>query len=67
MYGALLGVVTELGVKNGQVLWPVRTALSGKPTTPCGASELLALLGKDESLRRVKIGIALLKKVDGEM
>ena len=40
-------------IKNGMVLWPIRTALSGKPMTPCGATELLEVLGKEESLRRI--------------
>ena len=44
-------------VKNGLVLWPLRTALSGKQTTPGGGVELLHILGKEESLRRMKIGI----------
>ena len=40
-------------IKNGMVLWPIRTALSGKPMTPCGATELLEVLGKEESLSRI--------------
>jgi len=47
----------ENGYNKGQILWPLRTALSGKPTTPCGATEVAELLGKDESLRRLIIGI----------
>ncbi|NLX71263.1 MAG: glutamate--tRNA ligase [Clostridiales bacterium] len=53
----LMELVQRLGVKNGQVLWPIRTAVSGKQFTPGGAIELLDLLGKDESLRRIEIGI----------
>jgi glutamyl-tRNA synthetase len=49
------------GVKNGQVFWPLRTALSGKDSSPCGAPELAALLGRDESLRRVRHGIGKLE------
>ena len=45
------------GLTKGQVLWPVRTALSGKPTTPCGATEIAALLGKETSLTRIEAGI----------
>lgn len=52
------------GLKNGQILWPMRTALSGKPTTPCGATEICELLGKEESLLRLEIG---LRKVKGQM
>lgn len=54
---ALKGLVERLGVKNGIVLWPVRTALSGKQSTPGGAIEIAWLLGKEEALRRMRIGI----------
>lgn len=57
IYNELLRLASTLGAKNGVVLWPVRTALSGQPTSPCGAAELCALLGKNETLRRVKMGI----------
>ena len=60
LYNECLESVARLGVKNGQLFWPVRTALSGKPSSPCGATELAALLGKDESLRRIGVGIAKL-------
>jgi len=56
----LSALVQSLGIKNGQMLWPVRTALSGKPASPCGAAELCVLLGKDESLKRIRQGIELL-------
>ena len=49
--------VEEMGVKNSLILWPIRTAVSGKPTSFCGAAELLELLGKEESIRRIEIGI----------
>ncbi len=61
IHNAVLGLVEKLGLKNGQVLWPIRTALSGKPTSPCGATELGLVLGRDESIRRIKIGIEKLK------
>jgi glutamyl-tRNA synthetase len=61
MHDTLLELAATLGVKNGVVLWPVRTALSGQPTSPCGAAELCALLGRDETLRRIKIGTDKLK------
>lgn len=57
IHEALFKLIAELGVKNGQVLWPVRTAVSGKQFTPGGAIELSSLLGKEETLRRIKIGI----------
>lgn len=61
IYESLMALVNEMGVKNGIILWPVRTALSGKPSSPCGASELAELLGKEESIKRIKKGIALLE------
>ena len=60
LYEALLGVVTRLGVKNSVVLWPIRVAVSGRASTPGGATELCALLGREESLRRIRDGIARL-------
>ena len=58
----LLGLAERLGIKNGQMLWPVRTALSGWEFTPGGAIEIADILGKNESLRRIKIGIERLEK-----
>jgi glutamyl-tRNA synthetase len=57
IHEALFGLVAELGVKNGWLLWPVRTAVSGKQFTPGGAVELCAILGKDETLTRIRKGI----------
>lgn len=62
IHDTLMDLVKELGIKNGQLLWPVRTALSGEPTSPGGAMELAYILGKEESLRRIRKGIALLQK-----
>lgn len=53
----LMGYIAEKGIKNGQGLWPVRTAVSGKQMTPGGAYEIMEILGKDESLRRIRVGI----------
>lgn len=61
IHDALMALVGELVIKNGQLLWPVRTALSGEPTSPGGAMELADILGKEESLRRIRKGIELLK------
>lgn len=61
IHDALMALVGELGIKNGQLLWPVRTALSGEPTSPGGAMELADILGKEESLRRIRKGIELLR------
>ncbi|MEG0841824.1 MAG: glutamate--tRNA ligase [Erysipelotrichaceae bacterium] len=57
----LLAIASEHEMKNGQVLWPIRTALSGKAFTPGGAIEIAYLIGKDESLKRMKIGIEKLQ------
>jgi glutamyl-tRNA synthetase len=62
IYGDMVDLIKELGIKNGQMFWPVRTALSGKPTSPCGASELAELLGKEETIARIKKGIEMLTK-----
>lgn len=61
LYGTLLEFIKEKGYKNGYVMWPIRTAVSGKQSTPGGATELMELLGKEESLQRIKKGIELLK------
>ena len=53
----LMEYVAEKGIKNGVALWPVRTAVSGKQMTPGGAYEIMSILGKEESLRRIRIGI----------
>lgn len=62
LYQKMVEVAQNNELKNGQILWPVRTALSGKATTPCGASELAELLGKEESLIRLRKGVELLSK-----
>lgn len=62
LYQVMVQTAKDNGLKNGQILWPVRTALSGKPTTPCGASELCVLLGKDETIKRLNKGIEVLMK-----
>lgn len=66
IYGVLTDLAVRLGMKNSQVLWPVRTALSGKGATPGGASELAELLGRRESLRRIGTGIEKLEKAKQE-
>ena len=54
--------VAEKELKNGRVLWPLRTAVSGKQMTPGGAYEIMEILGKEESLRRIRIGIGKLEE-----
>ncbi len=61
LYQLLVAFVEEKGCKNGYVMWPVRTAVSGKQMTPAGATEIMELLGKEESVDRIKKGIALLE------
>lgn len=51
------------GVKNSQILWPVRTALSGKEVSPGGATEIAEILGDGETMRRLAVGI---KKLETE-
>lgn len=53
--------IAELEVKNGIVLWPIRTAMTGTPTSFCGAAELVELLGKEETLARLQTGIEKLQ------
>ena len=60
IYNTLLTCAEKSGLHKSQMLWPIRTALSGKPTSPCGASELCALLGKDESIKRITVAIGKL-------
>lgn len=61
LYQTLVNFSHEKGYKNGYVLWPVRTALSGKQMTPAGATEILEILGKEESLKRINQAIAKLE------
>ena len=61
LYATLVKYVEEKGCKNGYVMWPIRTAVSGKQMTPAGATEIMEILGKDESLARIRKGIELLQ------
>ena len=61
LYQTLVDFAQGKGYKNGYVLWPVRTALSGKQMTPAGATEILEILGKEESLSRIAQAIAKLE------
>lgn len=62
IHDAMMNLVKEKEIKNGQLLWPIRTALSGEPTSPGGAIELADILGKEETLKRIQIGIQKLTK-----
>ncbi len=57
LFALLKSFSQEQGLKVGTVMWPIRTALSGQETSPGGATELAALLGKDETLRRIRLGL----------
>lgn len=61
LYRRITKYVEEKGCKNGYAMWPVRTAVSGKQMTPAGATEIMEVLGKEESLRRIRKGIELLE------
>ena len=61
----LFAHIEVLGIKNSLVLWPIRTAISGKAVTPGGAVEIADILGKEETLRRIRIGIEKLKSCQG--
>ncbi len=60
IHDALIDLAAANALKNGRIMWPVRVAVSGKPTTPGGAVELCQILGKEESLRRIRQGIGQL-------
>ena len=62
LFGLLKGFAEEKGYKNGYVMWPVRTAVSGKHNTPGGATEIMEVLGKAESVERIKNAIELLSR-----
>lgn len=61
LYQMLSAYVEKKGCKNGYVMWPIRTAVSGKQMTPGGATELMEILGKEESLARIRKGIEKLQ------
>ena len=61
LYNTLLDYVAKKGCKNGYAMWPVRTAVSGKQMTPAGATEIMEVLGKEESLNRIRKGIEKLE------
>ena len=62
LYQLLVDFVAEKGCKNGYVMWPVRTAVSGKQMTPAGATEIMEVLGKEESIARIQAAIEKLSK-----
>lgn len=62
LYEMLSAYIKEKGYKNGYVMWPIRTAASGKQMTPCGATEILEIIGKEESIARIKKAIEKLSE-----
>ena len=62
IHDLLLSLPKQLEMKNGQVLWPVRTAITGKQFTPGGAIEIAHILGKEETLKRIDRVIAKLEE-----
>ena len=62
LYQLLTAYVEEKGWKNGRVMWPVRIALSGRQMTPAGATEILEVLGKEESLKRIRAAVSRIKE-----
>ncbi len=61
LYARLQEYIKEKEYKNGYVLWPIRIAVSGKAMTPCGATEAMEVIGKEETLKRLKESIAKLE------
>lgn len=61
IHDTLIGLASDLGVKNATLMWPIRIAASGQLVTPGGAVEICRILGKGETLRRLRIGIEMLK------
>ena len=61
LYALLSEYVTKKGCKNGFAMWPVRIAVSGKAVTPAGATQIMEILGKEESLARIRKAIEKLK------
>ena len=57
IHDCLINLAAELEVKNGTVMWPARIAVSGKKVTPGGAVEILDILGREESLKRLENGL----------
>ena len=60
LFETLKTLAADNGLKNGQVLYPVRIALSGKETTPGGATELAVVLGREETLKRIETALSAL-------
>ena len=62
LHDTVFEYIKKKEIKNGQALWPLRTAVSGKQMTPAGSFEIMEVIGKEESLERIKKGIELLSE-----
>ena len=61
VHDALINLAQSQNKKNGVIMWPLRIAISGKAVTPCGAVEIAVLLGRDETLARIRRSLAALE------
>lgn len=64
LHDKLMEYIAGKEIKNGTGLWPVRTAVSGKQSTPGGAFEIMEIIGKEESLKRMEVGIEKLEQAN---
>lgn len=62
LHDVVMEFIPSTGMKNGQILWPLRIAISGQESTPGGAFEIAYLLGKDETIKRLTASIDRLEK-----
>lgn len=63
LHDELFKLIADMGVKNGYILWPVRVAISGKQFTPGGAFEIAEIIGKEDTISRMKRSIEMLKLI----
>ncbi len=64
IHSSMFSLIEKLGVKNGLILWPLRVAVSGKQFTPGGGIELCRIIGKADTISRIKVGIERLENVN---
>lgn len=62
IHDSLMALIGEMGIKNGQMLWPIRIAVTGREVSPGGAIEITDIIGREETLRRIEIGMRKLGK-----
>jgi len=62
LHNLIMDYIAKKELKNGLVLWPIRTAVSGKQSTPGGAFEIMEIIGKEETIRRIETGIEKLSQ-----